>query len=308
VAVDGKVAALAAQQHGAVSRGQAGKVGLSARMVAARLAAGVFTEPVPGVLVLTGAPKTYEQKLMVAILASTKGAVASRRSAAALHGLDGCPEAHLELTVIRRGRTRDPAATLHRVAALEEADRVIVRGVPSTTLARTLADLGSVVSERAVLKALDSALRTGTSRIWLRQTAKRLHRPGQRGTATLHRLLDQLDVEGTVPASWLERLVEELVATSGLPPLVRQHEIRDGSGRFIARADGAYPSIKLGFEAHSRRFHFGLGPAASDEDRDLRAAAVGWELLYLGHRHTQRPEAVARLVAAAVRRRAKLFA
>jgi len=82
----------------------------------------------------------------------------------------------------------------------------------------------------------------------------------------------------------------------------------DEDGRFVARTDGAYPGIRLGIEAHSRKFHFGLDPEQRDEDRDLRVAAAGWELLYLGHQHTKRPEQVASVVVAAVRERAKLFA
>ena len=42
----------------------------------------------------------------------------------------------------------------------------------------------------------------------------------------LLRLLDRVEAEGGVPDSWLERLVETLVRQVGLPPFVRQYEIR----------------------------------------------------------------------------------
>jgi hypothetical protein len=258
--------------------------------------------------VLAAASASFEQRVMVGVLASTSGALASHRTAAALRRLEGSATTPIELSVIRTGRTRDPEVVLHRVIALERADRTTLRGVRTTGLARTLADLGSVAPVSTVLEALDDALRRGTSRTWLRMTATRLHRPGQRGTGVLLRLLDRVEAEGGVPGSWLERLVETLVRQVGLPPFVRQYEIRDGDGRFVARTDGAYPGIRLGIEAHSRKFHFGLGPEQRDEDRDLRVAAAGWELLYLGHQHTKRPEEVASVVVAAVRERARLFA
>jgi hypothetical protein len=131
--------------------------------------------------------------------------------------------------------------------------------------------------------------------------------PAKAGTGTLLRLLDLAERDRAVPDSWLERLVEHLVVQPGLPAFERQHVVRDERGGFVARVDGAFPTIRLGIEAHSRRFHFGAGPEARDEDRDLRLAALGWELLYLGWQHTRRPVEAAALVATAARERAKLF-
>ncbi len=78
-----------------------------------------------------------------------------------------------------------------------------------------------------------------------------------------------------------------------LPEVVPQYEILDASGRFVARVDLAIPSVRLGLEAHSRRFHFGPEAESLDEQRDVRVAACGWELLYLGWHSTKRPSVVA---------------
>jgi hypothetical protein len=261
-------------------------------MVRSRLDHGVLHEPVPGVLVLAGARPTLEQRVAIALLASTPGSVASHRTAGALHGLEGFQPGPVELSIQGSGSSTDRSVRLHRVAALEPADRFEVEGLAVTGLARTLADLGSVVGDADVLRALDDARRRGVSLRWLRSTAERLHRPGQRGTGTLLRLLDGAEQEAVAPDSWLERLVEAIIAVPGLPRFERQHVIRDPLGRFVARTDGAFPAIRLGIEAHSRRFHFGAAPEARDEDRDLRVAAAGWELLYLGWQHTKRPTAM----------------
>ena len=61
-----------------------------------------------------------------------------------------------------------------------------------------------------------------------------------------------------------------------------QHSHPRPPGRIVARADIAFPSVNLGLEAHSRRFHFGPDAEALDEDRDIAAALCGWELAYLG--------------------------
>ena len=47
-----------------------------------------------------------------------------------------------------------------------------------------------------------------------------------------------------------------------LPPLVRQHRVFDGRGRLAGILDLAFPSLRLGVEAHSRQFHFGRLPRA----------------------------------------------
>ena len=119
----------------------------------------------------------------------------------------------------------------------------------------------------------------------------------------LLRHLDAIPFEGRVPDSWFEELLALCLVDHRLPEVVPQYEIRDARGRFVARVDLAIPSVKLGLEAHSRRFHFGPEVEPLDEQRDLRAAAVGWELLYLGWYSSKQPAAVVDAVAEVVAER-----
>jgi hypothetical protein len=61
--------------------------------------------------------------------------------------------------------------------------------------------------------------------------------------------------------------------------------------------------VQLGLEAHSRRFHFGPRAGPLDEQRDMRVAACGWELLYLGWYATKRPSEVVGIVSQVVEAR-----
>jgi hypothetical protein len=63
------------------------------------------------------------------------------------------------------------------------------------------------------------------------------------------------------------------------------------------------PEIRLGLEAHSRRFHWGPIFQPLDEDRDIAAALCGWELTYVGWYATKRPAEVLRIVKELVRAR-----
>jgi hypothetical protein len=288
---------LAARQHAAVTRRQLDRLGIDRRMVRTLLDAAVVTEPRPGVLVLAGAPESWEQRVMIATLAGG-GAVASHRTAARLHDLDGFAATDIvEVSVVAPRHPKLAGVVVHEVQALVRADRTSVRGIPTTGVARTLADLGSVCDQPdRVLQALDDARRRRLSTTWIRETAERLHRPGQRGTGTLLGLLDEVEAEGRGPDSWFERLIERCLASADLPPLRRQYEVRDRAGHFVGRLDAAFPSIKLGIEAHSRAFHEGRRREAADESRDLRLAAEGWEVLYVRWHHLQTPERLVDLV------------
>lgn len=297
------VAELAASQHSVFTRRQAAAHGFDRRRVATALTQGWLAEPYPGVLVVCGAPTTWTSRLAAAVMAGGASAVASHRAAARLHRLDGFARTTtLELTVDRRHRWQfGDSVVAHHVTPLEACDVVTVDGIAVTSLARTLADLGSVVRDRRLVgQALTDARRRGAGLAGIRATAERLHRPGQRGTGVLLRHLDAIPFEGSVPDSWFEELLARCVDHPLLPEVVPQYRIRDRNGCVVARTDIGIPSVRLGLEAHSRRFHFGPQAEPLDEQRDLRAAACGWELLYLGWYATRSPEAVVRAVAEVV--------
>jgi hypothetical protein len=304
------VAELAASQHRAFTRRQAAELDFDSRRIATGLSSGWLREPVPGVLVLTDGAVTWQQRLMVVVLASNGKAVAAYRSAARLHRLDGFDSpgnAVLEVAAHSGCRFRVPTkAVVHHVAPLDAVDITKVDGIPCVKLPRALAELGCVVKNRnAVRRALTSARRRGVDLAVVRDTAERLHRPGQRGTGTLLRLLDAVPWEGRLPQTWFEELLALCLDDPTLPPIVPQCPIRDSTGRIVARTDLGMPSIRLGLEAHSRRYHFGPDAEALDEDRDIAAAACGWELLYIGWYATQRPADVLAVVRQVARVRSR---
>jgi hypothetical protein len=303
------VAELAASQHRAFSRSQAAELNFDRGRVATAKRLGWLDEPCPGVLVVTGAEPTWRQRMMVAALAAGGHAVASHRSAARLHRLDGFEQCELVEVTVPRGRraSAEDSVIAHQVGLLDPCDLVSIDGIACTGLARTLVDLGSVVDPLVVRRALIDARRRGTSLGWIQHTAERLHRPGQRGSGELLRQLATVPHEGRLPESWFEELVGLCLVDRDPPPVVRQFEILDKDGRFVARPDLAIPSVKLGLEAHSRKFHFGPDAERLDEQRDVRAAGCGWELVYLGWFATRRPGEVLAMVkqVVAARRSAK---
>jgi very-short-patch-repair endonuclease len=298
------VAKLAAASHSVLTRPQAAQH-LSDRRLATAIRQGWLIESYPGVLAMAGASPTFEHQLRAATLAAGGRAAASHRSAARLHRLDGFTEVELaEVSISAHYRWQFPGNVVaHHIAELNSQDITEINGIRVTSLARTLADLGSVVSTDLVAQALTAARREGCSTRWIRSVAERLDRPGQSGTSRILRLLDAIPHEGRVAESWFEELLARCLEDPRIPGLIRQHEIHDSAGTFVARVDLAVPRVTLAIEAHSKRHHFGPQAEAADADRDLRLAACGWEVLYLGWHATKTPREVADRVVAVVEAR-----
>ncbi|HTN79078.1 MAG TPA: hypothetical protein VMK16_05340 [Acidimicrobiales bacterium] len=296
------VAALAASQHSALGRRQAASLGFTARMAATRLRSGVLSEPVPGVLVFTTAPRSWRQQLMVATLARA-GAVVSHEAAAALHGLDGFAEGPLAVTVRPSQHHLITGFTVHR-AILAREDRMAVDAIACTNLARTLCDLGAVVKPDKLEQALDDALRRGVSERWIRETLDRVDRPGPSGTAALRRVLDLPDRAGLVPDSWFERLVERLLQGSVLPAPVRQHEVHETGGSRVAYLDLAWPEVGLAVEPSGAKAHAGVRRTRRDHMRDAWLTVEDWEVMYAVWNDLDRPDRFLRAVEQVYLRRA----
>ena len=277
----GAAGEFAASRHGALTRSQAAERGISSRVVSRLLRDGVLGEPAPGVLVVRGTPPTWHQRLYVATLACKGAGAAGFRSAAGLGDFDGYGQGPLEL-LLPDGRHSHLSDVIHHRGPMgpqHANDFTQLAGIRCTGIARTLCDLGSVDPRDKVRTAFESVWRRGVCLVWLRETAERLHRPGQRGTGVLMSLLDEAVTHGTPTESALETFLENSLA--GIPGLVRQHVIFDASRRFVARVDFAIPELKIAIEAHSRKYHFGPDHEDADADREARVQAEGWVIRYV---------------------------
>src|SRR6266542_5477486 len=233
---DQRCAAIASRQFGLISRAQALGEGLSADAIDHRLGAGRWERLLPGVFRIAGAPASWHQRLMAAILWAPRAAV-SHQAAAALWELEGCPSDRVELSTVSTRKSRVPWITLHRVGTLDRADVTSLGPIPVTTPTRTLADLCGVLNPDAVERALDDALRRNlTSMPRLRWAAQRLSGRGRPGAHVQRELIGQRGGDWTPQASFLESSVRRLLKQAGLP-------IRLLNGRFERGAGSLQESI-----------------------------------------------------------------
>jgi len=303
-ALPGAVGELAASRHGAITRRQAAEH-LNPMAISRFCQRGVFLEPAPGVLLLPGAPATYEQRVYVATLAGGGHGLSLAGTSAKLHRIDGFDDfADVIVAVKRGGRVPLPGViATQRREQYGPLDVTTVHHIPCTSLARTVVDIARYHPERYE-RAADDFQRRGCNLLWLQQTMERVPRQRGDGLDMVCADLQRRQSGGTVRGSWFERLVEACVASPKIPPIVRQFCVYTDSGAFVARPDLAVPALRLAIEAESRKYHTGPAREAFDERRENRLAEEGWQTSYVGWADTSSPAIVCRSIERIVARRA----
>lgn len=248
------VAATMARQHGVITRQQARECGLSDDQIKRLVRAGHWVPLGHGVFRLAGAPFTWHTKVMAACLGGR--AVASHRTGAVLHGLDGVRPGRPEVIIPRGQHYRPADVRVHEVRDFDLRNEVQIAGIPTCGLDVVLFQLAGVVGREATGAAIDQAIRERTLDWFdLYQTLTRHARRGRKGSALFRAILDARFGE-RVPDSRWNRQVAELLVDAGLPRPTLEHEIVDHLGRFVARVDLAWPDRMVAVELQSMRHHF----------------------------------------------------
>jgi Transcriptional regulator, AbiEi antitoxin len=261
--VEDELAQIASKSHGVVTRGQLLNAGLTRKQIATRVRRGALIGVHRGVYRVGHRAPSGEATYLAAVLAAGEGALLSGRATAHLLGLVKGPAPPPE--VITRTQRRIEGVTTHRSRSLDARDATTVRGIPVTTVARTLVDLSSVLSVEALARACHEAgVRYGTTPRAVE--AVLACRPNGPGTKKLRRVI-RGDVHVTL--SKLEARFLELLRTEGLPLPVTN---RPAGGR---RVDCRWPDQRLTVELDSYRFHNSRYAWEQDRRREREARARG---------------------------------
>ncbi len=296
--IDVAIGKRAADQHGVISLPHLIDMGLTPSAVRMRVASGRLWRLHRGVYAVGHRQLSRHGRLMAAVLACGEGAVASHRTAAALHGLRPDNRARIDVSSpARRGRG---IATIdaHRGDTLRPVDVGLVNGIPCTSVARTLLDLAEVVDRRQVERACEQA---EVLRLFdLRALEDVLdHAGGRRGAPLLRAVLaDLVDATPTTTRSMLEERFLAMCRRAGLPaPEVNAWiALEDGDG---VEADFLWRRQRLIVETDGRDVHLTRAAFESDRVRDGRLLVAGWRVLRITDLRLRRaPDGVARTVRA----------
>ena len=219
---------------------------------------------------------TQHGRWMAAVLAYGPGTVLSHRAAAVLWGMRG--GTHVEVTApsARRGRR---GIQVHR-AALPADERTTHRGIPTTTVPRTLLDLSAVVKRHEVRSALRKAeqLRL-TDPLSLHDLTTRY--PRRPGLKAIKALLEEASIGARIIRSELEERFQDFLIRVGLP-LPQTNVVIEGY-----EVDCVWPEQRLiveldGHATHSPTYAFEL-----DRARDRRLEAAGWHVIRITWRQLE---------------------
>jgi hypothetical protein len=279
---DARLAMHAESHYGIFRIAHARMAGLSRHEIDTRVTTQRWQQLHRGVYRVSGSPPSWETSLLAACWAGGTRAVASCRSAAALHGLPGGRKDLIEITCPRWRRARHVGLITHETKALSSIDLAVVSGIAVTTPARTLFDLGGVCRRGLVERALENALRRGlVNPAELAATVRRLSRSGRPGGPILRDLLAARTPDQQPTESEMETLLMQAVRAYGLAEPVRQYKVWDG-GYCVGRVDAAYPEARIAIEYDSDEFHTGRAATAHDRARRHELIAASWLPIDIG--------------------------
>jgi hypothetical protein len=269
-----RIGRLAERQHGVVALHQLQLLGLSKSAVSGRARAGRFHRIHRGVYAI-GYPKlTGHGQWMAAVLACGPRAVLSHRSAAGLWGLRPDNRLKSDVSLPSPSARIKQAIEVHRSVTLTPDDVTTVEGIPCTTLARTLVDLGDVVNRRAVERAVEQA---EVLRLFdLREIERAIERAGpRRGTGLLSSVLDDLNGP-TLTESELEEAFLALCRAAALPTPEVNAWMTLPNGSAI-KVDFLWRDERLAVETDGHPFHRTRQSRERDTKRDQLLRLAGFE-------------------------------
>jgi predicted transcriptional regulator of viral defense system len=265
---DEALAELAGRQHGVVSVAQLRELGFSKYSVRRRVERKRLLPLHPGVYAVGHLGLTVDSRRMAAVLACGRGALLSHRAAGALQAL--LPSSpRFDVTVPGGGRAR-AGIVVHRSRCIDQEDRAAVRGIPVTSVARTIVDLAEVLDHERLANAVKEAeIRRVFDLGAIERVLARV--AGRAGRHRLAQVLAAYRPDPHFTRSGAERRFVELCERHGLPApamntWVAAHEVDAywADVRVVVELDG--------LEAHGTRAAFQQDRA---RDRALAAAGVG---------------------------------
>jgi very-short-patch-repair endonuclease len=266
---DRRVAAIAARQHGVVSRPQLAEVGIDDRAISRRVEEGRLHRIHQGVYAVGHPGLTQHGRWMAAVLACGEDSVLSHFDAAVLWRInDGSgPRVH----VLTRANRRVAGLRIHRARRLDPDDVTTNDGIPVTTVARTLVDLTDVLPAERVRRAIREAefqqLLDHAALIAAVERARGRHR-----LRVLREALREGRARGVI-RSELEHRFLELLRSADLPE--PETNVRIPTRRRVYEVDCLWRAQGVVAELDGRAAHTRTTAFEEDRKRDTALNAIG---------------------------------
>ena len=241
-----------------------------------RVARADFVRLVRGLYRVAGVPTSPEQTLFASTLIF--GGPASHRASAAIRGFDRYDQIRPEVTIhgTTGSRTRDLGhkTHIHRTNFLPDSHIELVRGIPTTTAARTICDLSVFLGASSLGRLLDDAKRRGlVTYEAVAECRNELRRRGRRRITVVDEMLDDRGVDFDPGDSEPELDLRLWLEDAGLPPVTQHLVVVGGKKR---RLDLAYPRPKVAVEYLGLAGHTLPSRVIDDSQRTTELQLAGW--------------------------------
>lgn len=291
---------LAGGQHGVVGSAQlTADLGVSSSRISRARRAGLLVDMTSRVLRVASSPETVESRCMAVQLQATGIGFLSGPTAARLHGFRKMPASPVHFTVPDRRRLNVPAwAEVHFTSWYDADDdrMTLPNGLIVATPLRTLFGLAAAFNQFRFRRAAEDAWHLGlVSPIEAAEYLERHRCRGKDGVLVMERWLDHALDQARPAQSDLERRLLDAFEHIGLPRPTRQHPLTLPNGERI-HLDIAWPNVLLAVEPGASWWHGGDLAQRKDQDRDLAAGELGWQIIRLDESLARDPLAVARRV------------
>lgn len=286
--------ALVRRQHGAIARRQLLELGLSARRIERRVAAGRL-HPVWRGVYAVGRPQLGRRgRWMAAVLACGPDAVLSHGSAAALWGFGREQGDLIDVSVPARSRSRQPGIRVHRrIEAILDA-AAVHEGIPLTSPVCTLIDQATRLRPMQLERSVNEADKLDRVRADVLHASLDEYR-GQPGVAPLRKLLDPLAFR--LSDSELEQLMRPLAHAVGLPAPETKTWVNG------YEVDFYWPELGIVLEADGLKYHRTASQQKRGLERDQTHLAAGmWPLRFSHWQIKHEPAHVRSILRSAVAR------
>ena len=263
--VERLLAKLAANSHGVVARGELQRAGITDEQIRTRLANGSLISIHRSVFRVGHTAPSLEARYLAAVKACGPGSLLAGRAAAHLLHLVKRPPSSPEVLTVRHRRPK--GVIVHRCRSIDRIDATRWRGIPVTTVPRTLVDLAVVLDPPDLARAFhEAAVKHHLKPARVERVLARRH--NWPGATKLRRVLG-----GDEPVS-LSRLESAFIAVvrGARLPVPETNQLTDG--RYV---DCRWPEARLTVELDGYKAHDSRHAWEQDRERERDARARGDE-------------------------------
>ena len=194
---------------------------------------------------------------------------------------------------------------MHRNHDLAAEHVIEIDDLPTTTGARTVIDLGLVLSQKHLRRIVDDLIAQRQVTVEeLSTTLDQVAKRGKPGSTALRNILAERGAGTEADATRLELRGLAVLREGGLPKPLIEYPIPWSPQK---RFDAAYPAEQVAIEWDSKRWHGLIDSFERDRRRDRAALLHGWVVLRFTWKDvTERPAEVAATVRAILDERSAL--